>query len=137
MPRDVSTFIHRAGRTARQGRPGRLSCLVTPYEYELCAQLQLGEGGGEGGGGGGQPGELTPLQRSGGRRGAPAAGGAAAASGAVGAVEPRGRLGHAHGGLLDDAAAADDDAVDAAPWEIDEDPDAHDESEGRSEGAGR
>ena len=91
MPRDVTTFIHRAGRTARRGEAGLLSCLVTPYEKSLYAQLLEGEG---------SHGELTPLQLSGGRSGERRAAAAAAPTSASGDEEP----------LI----------WDAAPWELEE-----------------
>ena len=95
MPRDVTTFIHRAGRTARRGEAGLLSCLVTPYEKNLYAELLEGEG---------SHGELTPLQLSGGRSGERRAAAAAAASTSASGDEER-----------------EEPLIwDAAPWELEE-----------------
>ena len=57
LPKDVTTFIHRAGRTARRGQPGLVSSLVKPYEMQLYRQLTAGDHAG------------TPLERSSGRAG--------------------------------------------------------------------
>lgn len=58
LPRDVAAFIHRAGRTARVGRDGQMSCLVQPHELNLYKELHQGEA---------VPG--TALHRSAGRAG--------------------------------------------------------------------
>ena len=57
MPRDVTAFIHRAGRTARRGQPGLLTCLVKPFEQSFYNQLRLGEAVG------------SPLHQTSGREG--------------------------------------------------------------------
>ena len=59
VPRDVAAYIHRAGRTARRGQPGLVSCLVRPHEAAFYRQMS-GEDES-------RPG--TPLQRSAGRIG--------------------------------------------------------------------
>ena len=66
VPRDVTTFIHRAGRTARQGLPGVLTCLVRRFEQGFYNQLRLGEGSG------------SALQQNSGRAGREQAEGASA-----------------------------------------------------------
>ena len=43
LPRDVAAFIHRAGRTARQGTAGMMSCLVQAHEVHLMRELHQGE----------------------------------------------------------------------------------------------
>ena len=60
QPRDVTAFIHRAGRTARKGQPGLLTCLIKPFEQPFYNQMREGEGVG------------TPLQIMSGREGRPA-----------------------------------------------------------------
>jgi superfamily II DNA/RNA helicase len=45
-PRDVTAFIHRAGRTARKGQPGVLTCLIKPFEQPFYDALREGEGAG-------------------------------------------------------------------------------------------
>ena len=62
LPRDATGFIHRAGRTARVGAAGRVSCLVQEHEIDLYRQLYEGEA---------LPG--TALGLSSGRQVAPAA----------------------------------------------------------------
>jgi ATP-dependent RNA helicase DDX3X len=58
FPRDATTFIHRAGRTARRGQRGLLSCLVTPVNEPLYRAIRMGEQR-----------QGTVLQASAGRRG--------------------------------------------------------------------
>ncbi|KAL1525348.1 hypothetical protein AB1Y20_020208 [Prymnesium parvum] len=55
-PRDLNTFIHRAGRTARTGKEGLVSCLMWPKEYTFYNQVRFGD-------------DNTALQASGGRNG--------------------------------------------------------------------
>ena len=94
MPKDVTAFIHRAGRTARRGEWGRLSCLYTPHEGDLHREIIEGEG---------RQGELTHLQLSGGRSSEQRAA-AATATAADGGEQGTERL-----------------IWDAAPWELRED----------------
>ena len=103
MPKDVTSFIHRAGRTARRGEWGLLSCLYTPHEWELHREIIEGEG---------RQGELTPLQLSGGRSSEQRAA-AAAATASDGAEE----------------ASAAEGLWDAAPWELSEEGEAEPEME--------
>ena len=97
MPKDVTSFIHRAGRTARRGERGLLSCLYTPHEWDLHREIIEGEG---------RQGELTPLQLSGGRSSEQRAAAAAATAAASEGEE--------------EAAAAAKLIWDAAPWEFSE-----------------
>lgn len=60
LPRDVAGYVHRAGRTARRGRGGLVTCLVSPAQDKLYRALRLGEA---------EPG--SPLQLSSGRAGRP------------------------------------------------------------------
>ena len=99
MPKDVTAFIHRAGRTARRGEWGLLSCLVTPHEWDLHREILEGEG---------RQGELTPLQLSGGRSSEQRAAAAAATAAAT----------TSDGEEEEDAARL---IWDAAPWELRED----------------
>ena len=39
LPRDVTAFIHRAGRTARGGALGYMTSFVKPYESAFYRQL--------------------------------------------------------------------------------------------------
>ena len=59
FPKDAPTFIHRAGRTARRGAGGLLTCFVAHADMPLYRQIRQGEA---------QPG--TALQQSAGRHGA-------------------------------------------------------------------
>ena len=43
LPSDVAKFIHRAGRTARVGRDGQVSCLVQSHEVDQYRALHEGE----------------------------------------------------------------------------------------------
>ena len=106
MPKDMTSFIHRAGRTARRGEWGLLSCLYTPHERALHREIIVGEG---------RQGELTPLQLSGGRSSEQRAAAAAATATASDGAEE---------------AAAAKLIWDAAPWEFsDEDRGAEPEVE--------
>lgn len=58
LPDDAAKFIHRAGRTARVGREGHVTCLVQSHEVEQYRALHEGEA---------LPG--TALHRAGGRAG--------------------------------------------------------------------
>ena len=58
LPAGVSDFIHRAGRTARVGREGQVTCLVQAHEVSQYRALHEGEA---------LPG--TALHRAGGRAG--------------------------------------------------------------------
>ena len=102
MPKDVTAFIHRAGRTARRGERGLLSCLYTPHDWDLHREVIEGEGA---------KGELTPLQRSGGRSGERRAAAAAASTAHAAASS----------GAEEEKAAAAKLVWDAAPWEWVED----------------
>ena len=102
MPKDVTAFIHRAGRTARCGERGLLSCLYTPHDWDLHREVIEGEGA---------QGELTPLQRSGGRSGERRAAAAAASTAHAAASS----------GAEEEKAAAAKLVWDAAPWEWVED----------------
>ena len=102
MPKDVTAFIHRAGRTARRGERGLLSCLYTPHDWDLHREVIEGEGA---------QGELTPLQRSGGRSGERRAAAAAASTAHAAASS----------GAEEEKAAAAKLVWDAAPWEWVED----------------
>ena len=42
-PRDVNTFIHRSGRTARKGAVGVVTCLMHPSELSFYNQLRYGD----------------------------------------------------------------------------------------------
>ena len=97
MPKDVTAFIHRAGRTARRGERGLLSCLYTPHDWDLHREVIEGEG---------SQGELTPLQLSGGRSGERRAAAAAASTARA----------TASSGAEEEKAAATK-LWDAAPWE--------------------
>lgn len=55
MPRDFTTYIHRAGRTARAGKPGLVTAMVKENELEMYKEIRRGEAPG------------TPLQKYGGR----------------------------------------------------------------------
>jgi len=59
FPKDAPTFIHRAGRTARRGAGGLLTCFVAHADMPLYRQIRQGEA---------QPG--SALQQSAGRLGA-------------------------------------------------------------------
>jgi ATP-dependent RNA helicase RhlE len=39
MPKDLNNYLHRAGRTARAGRPGLVVNLVTEADRKLLAKL--------------------------------------------------------------------------------------------------
>ena len=43
FPKDASTYIHRAGRTARSGSVGLVTALVTPYDRRLAERIRHGE----------------------------------------------------------------------------------------------
>lgn len=55
-PRDLNTFINRAGRTARAGKEGLVTCLMWPAEISFYAQIREGD-------------DHDALQNSGGRQG--------------------------------------------------------------------
>ena len=55
-PRDVQTFIHRAGRTARKGQEGLVTCLMWPSERRFYNQFRSGD-------------TAATLETQGGRRG--------------------------------------------------------------------
>ncbi len=40
VPTDVASYVHRVGRTARAGRPGRSITLVSQFEVELLLAVE-------------------------------------------------------------------------------------------------
>ena len=41
MPRDFTTYIHRAGRTARAGKPGLVTAMVKENELEMYKEIAV------------------------------------------------------------------------------------------------
>ena len=124
VPRDIAAFIHRAGRTARVGRDGLMSCLVQPHEVHLYRELHQGEA---------VPG--TALHRSAGRAGvAPAA--QRAKSAEQRGWLSRGDLGTAERSMAVGSPKRSDDFASAVPDPIDHAPSGRlAEDDGAREGA--
>ena len=77
FPKDAPTFIHRAGRTARRGAGGLLTCFVAHADMPLYRQIRQGEA---------QPGSAPELPRR--EQGSPTHPGAPEGAGAHGQTLP-------------------------------------------------